>query len=192
MKKQNTNQYIDISQELLKQRIVYLGEEITDDLANVIIAQLLYLDSQNTQDIYLYINSPGGVVTAGMAIFDTMSLIRSDVVTVCAGTAASMASVILMNGAKGKRYILPHSTVMIHQPLGGVQGQATEIEIHAKEILRIKDQMTSIISKLTGQSEEKVRQDTERDNFLTAQDALDYGIVDHIYLRKGDTEANKN
>lgn len=192
MKKQNTNQYIDISQELLKQRIVYLGEEITDDLANVIIAQLLYLDSQNTQDIYLYINSPGGVVTAGMAIFDTMSLIRSDVVTVCAGTAASMASVILMNGTKGKRYILPHSTVMIHQPLGGVQGQATEIEIHAKEILRIKDQMTSIISKLTGQSEEKVRQDTERDNFLTAQDALDYGIVDHIYLRKGDTEANKN
>lgn len=174
----------DIYSRLLKDRIIFLDGAIDDHVANVVIAQLLFLEAEDpTKDIHLYINSPGGVVTAGMAIYDTMQYIRPDVSTICIGSCASMAAVLLTAGAPGKRYALPHSNIMIHQPLGGVQGQATEIEIHAREILRIREEINGILSKHTGQTIEKIKQDTERDNFMTAKEALDYGLIDKIMNR---------
>lgn len=171
----------DIFSRLLQDRIVILGTPIDDHVANLIVAQLLFLESQDPdKDIYLYINSPGGVVTAGLAIYDTMQYIKPDVVTICMGQAASMAAVLLAGGAKGKRYSLPHSRIMIHQPLGGVQGQATDIVIHAEEIMRIKKMLIDIMSKHTGQQPEKLEQDMERDKFLSPEEALEYGIIDKI------------
>lgn len=174
----------DIYSRLLKDRIIFLDGQIDDHTANVIIAQLLFLESENPdKDIHLYINSPGGVVTAGMAIYDTMQYIRPDVSTICIGSCASMAAVLLTSGAAGKRFALPHSNVMIHQPLGGVQGQATEIEIHAREILRLREELNGILSLHSGQPIEKIRQDTERDNFMTAEQAVQYGLIDRILTR---------
>ena len=174
----------DIYSRLLKDRIVFLDGQIDDHTANVIIAQLLFLEAENPdKDIHLYINSPGGVVTAGMAIYDTMQYIRPDVSTICIGSCASMAAVLLTSGAAGKRFALPHANVMIHQPLGGVQGQATEIEIHAREILRLREELNGILSRHSGQPIEKIRQDTERDNFMTAEQALQYGLIDCILSR---------
>lgn len=174
----------DIYSRLLKDRIVFLDGQIDDHTANVIIAQLLFLEAENPdKDIHLYINSPGGVVTAGMAIYDTMQYIRPDVSTICIGSCASMAAVLLTSGAAGKRFALPHANVMIHQPLGGVQGQATEIEIHAREILRLREELNGILSHHSGQPIEKIRQDTERDNFMTAEQALQYGLIDRILTR---------
>ncbi|EFR43222.1 MAG: ATP-dependent Clp endopeptidase proteolytic subunit ClpP [Dialister micraerophilus] len=174
----------DIYSRLLKDRIIFLDGQIEDHMANVIIAQLLFLEAEDPdKDIHLYINSPGGVVTAGMAIYDTMQYIRPDVSTICIGSCASMAAVLLTSGAKGKRFALPHSNVMIHQPLGGVQGQATEIEIHAREILRLRDELNGILAKHTGQSLDVIKKDTERDNFMTAENALKYGLIDKILTR---------
>ncbi len=171
----------DIFSRLLQDRIIILGTPIDDHIANLIVAQLLFLESQDPdKDIYLYINSPGGVVTAGLAIYDTMQYIKPDVVTICMGQAASMAAVLLAGGAKGKRYSLPHSRIMIHQPLGGVQGQATDIIIHAEEIMRIKKMLIDIMAKHTGQPPEKLEQDMERDKFMSPQEALEYGIIDKI------------
>jgi ATP-dependent Clp protease protease subunit len=171
----------DLFSRLLKDRVVFLGREIDDALANVIIAQLLFLDAEDPEkDVMLYINSPGGAVTAGLAIYDTMQFMHCDVATVCIGQAASMASFLLAAGAKGKRYALPHARVMIHQPLAGFQGQATDIEIHAKEILRARDTINELVSKHTGQPVERIARDTDRDNFMSAGDAKDYGIVDDI------------
>lgn len=174
----------DIYSRLLKDRIIFLDGQIEDHMANVIIAQLLFLEAEDPdKDIHLYINSPGGVVTAGMAIYDTMQYIRPDVSTICIGSCASMAAVLLTSGAKGKRFALPHSNVMIHQPLGGVQGQATEIEIHAREILRLRDELNGILAKHTGQPLDVIKKDTERDNFMTAGNALKYGLIDKILTR---------
>ena len=171
----------DIFSRLLKDRIIFLTGEITDAMANVVIAQMLFLESQNPdKEISLYINSPGGSVTAGMAIYDTMQYIKPDVVTICIGVAASMASVLLMAGTKGKRFSLPHSEIMIHQPLGGFAGQVSDIEIHTKNILRIREEMYDVIVAHTGQDREKVMADTDRDNFLTAHQALAYGIIDKV------------
>ena len=177
----------DIFSRLLQDRIIILGTPIDDHVANLIVAQLLFLESQDPdKDIYLYINSPGGVVTAGLAIYDTMQYIKPDVVTICMGQAASMAAVLLAGGAKGKRYSLPHSRIMIHQPLGGVQGQATDIVIHAEEIMRIKKMLIDIMAKHTGQPPEKLEQDMERDKFMSPEEALEYGIIDKIITtRKG-------
>ncbi len=170
----------DIFSRLLKNRIIILSGEIDDNLSNTVIAQLLYLDSLNHEDISLYINSPGGSVTAGMAIYDTMNFIKSDVSTICLGMAASMAAFLLSSGQKGKRYILPNAEVMIHQPLGGAQGQATEIKIAAEHILKTKKKLNQILQKNTGQNLKKIEQDTERDHYLEAKEAMDYGIVDKI------------
>lgn len=171
----------DIFSRLLKDRIIFLTGEITDALANLVIAQMLFLESQNPdKEISLYINSPGGSVTAGMAIYDTMQYIKPDVVTICIGTAASMASILLMAGTKGKRFSLPHSEIMIHQPLGGFTGQVSDIEIHTKNILRIREEMYDVIVAHTGQDKEKVMADTDRDNYLTAYQALAYGIIDKV------------
>jgi len=176
----------DIFSRLLQDRIIILGTPIDDHVANLIVAQLLFLESQDPdKDIYLYINSPGGVVTAGLAIYDTMQYIKPDVVTICMGQAASMAAVLLAGGAKGKRYSLPHSRIMIHQPLGGVQGQATDIIIHAEEIMRIKKMLIDIMSKHTGQPAEKLEQDMERDKFMSPEEALEYGIIDKIITTRG-------
>ncbi|NCD09127.1 MAG: ATP-dependent Clp endopeptidase proteolytic subunit ClpP [Negativicutes bacterium] len=175
----------DIYSRLLKDRIIFVTGTIDDNMANLIIAQLLFLEAEDpNKDIHLYINSPGGSVSAGMAIYDTMQYIKPDVSTICMGMAASMASVILAAGTKGKRFTLPYARVMIHQPLGGAQGQATEIEIHAREILRIRDEMNNIMSKHTGQPKEKIQIDTERDYYLTAEEAKTYGLVDEILIRK--------
>ena len=174
----------DIYSRLLKDRIVLLGGPIDDTVANGVIAQLLFLEAEDPdKDIHLYINSPGGVVTAGMAIFDTMQYIKPDVSTICVGSAASMGAVLLTAGAKGKRYALPHARVMIHQPLGGVQGQASEIEIHAREILRMREELNAILAERSGQDIDVVARDTDRDNFMSAQDALDYGLIDQILER---------
>ena len=174
----------DIYSRLLKDRIVFLTGPVTDEVANVVIAQLLFLESENPdKDIHLYINSPGGSVTAGMAIYDTMQYIKPYVSTICVGLAASMASILLMAGKKGKRYALPHSEVMIHQPLGGYEGQASDIAIHAKNILRIREEMYDVIVKHTGKTKEAVAADTDRDNFLTAKEALAYGIIDQVVDR---------
>jgi ATP-dependent Clp protease protease subunit len=171
----------DIFSRLLRERIIFLGTPIDDMVANLIVAQLLLLDSENPEkDIMLYINSPGGVITAGMAIYDTMNLIKPDVSTICIGMAASMAAFLLASGAKGKRYALPNSEIMIHQPLGGARGQATEIEIAAKHILRIKERMNKILASLTNKSYEQICMDTERDNYMFSDEALEYGIIDKI------------
>ncbi len=170
----------DIFSRLLKNRIIILSGQIDDAMSNTIIAELLYLDSLNHEDISIYINSPGGSVTAGMAIYDTMNFIKSNVSTICLGMAASMAAFLLSSGEKGKRYILPNAEVMIHQPLGGAQGQATEIKIAAEHILKIKKKLNTILAKNTGKTVKKIEQDTERDNYLTAEDALNYKIIDKI------------
>lgn len=170
----------DIYSRLLKDRIIILNGEINDSLANSIVAQLLFLDSENHEDISLYINSPGGVITSGMAIYDTMNFIKSDVSTICIGLAASMAAFILSSGKKGKRYALPNAEVMIHQPLGGAQGQATEIKIAAEHILKLKDKLNTILAKNTNKPLEKIQNDTERDYFLTSDDSLEYGLIDKI------------
>ena len=174
----------DIFSRLLRERIIFLGTEIDDDVANSIIAQLLLLDSENPEkDIMMYINSPGGVITAGMAIYDTMNLIKADVATICLGQAASMGAFLLSSGAKGKRMALPSARIMIHQPLGGAQRQATDIEIEAKEILRMKDMLNGILAENSGQSIAKVKKDTERDNYLSAQQAMEYGLIDKVLSR---------
>lgn len=170
----------DIYSRLLKNRIILLSGEIDDDLANVVIAQLLYLDSISNEDISLYINSPGGSITSGMAIYDTMNFIKSDVSTTCVGMCASMAAFLLSCGKKGKRYCLPNSEVMIHQPLGGVKGQATEIDIVAKRILSLRTKINSILSKNTKRNIKQIEKDTDRDYYMTATEALDYGIIDKI------------
>jgi ATP-dependent Clp protease protease subunit len=175
----------DIYSRLLKDRIIFMGEQVHDSMANLIIAQLLFLESEDPdKDINLYINSPGGSVTAGLAIYDTMQYIRPAISTICMGQATSMGALLLAAGAKGKRYTLPHSRVMIHQPLGGAQGQATDIDIQAKEIMKIKELIHKILVKHTGQSAEKIRQDTERDYFMDAEEAMRYGIVDRIITER--------
>ena len=170
----------DIYSRLLKDRIIILNGEITDNSSNIVVAQLLYLDSLNNDDISLYINSPGGSITAGMAIFDTMNFIKSDVSTICVGMAASMAAFLLSSGEKGKRYILPNAEVMIHQPLGGAQGQATEIKIAAERILKLKKKLNKILSDNTGKDNDTIDNDTERDYFMDSDEALNYGIVDKV------------
>ncbi len=171
----------DIYSRLLKERVIFLVGQVEDYSANLIVAQLLFLESENPdKDIHLYINSPGGSVTAGMSIYDTMQFIKPDVSTMCIGQAASMGALLLTGGAKGKRYCLPHSRMMIHQPLGGFQGQASDIDIHAKEILSIREKLNKILSDHTGQPIEKVQQDTDRDNFLSANDAVSYGLIDQV------------
>lgn len=175
----------DIYSRLLKDRIIFLGTEINDNVANAIVAQLLFLEAEDPEkDITMYINSPGGVVTSGMAIYDTMNYIKPDVQTVCIGQAASMGAFLLSAGAKGKRYALPNSRVMIHQPLGGAQGQATDIEIQTKEILKIKDKLSEILAKNCGKTKEEILKDTERDNFMTATEALEYGIIDKVFTSR--------
>ena len=174
----------DIFSRLLKDRIIFLSGEIDDTLANTIVSELLYLDSLNHEDISLYINSPGGSITSGMAIMDTMNFIKSDVSTICVGMAASMGAFLLSCGKKGKRYILPNAEVMIHQPLGGASGQATEIKIAAERILKLKEKLNSILSSNTGQDIKKVEQDTERDHFLSSDEALEYGIIDKVLYNK--------
>ena len=174
----------DIYSRLLKDRIIFLGGPIDDNVANVVIAQLLFLESEDPdKDIHLYINSPGGVVTAGLAIYDTMQYIKPDVSTICIGQAASMGSVLLAAGAKGKRYALPYSRIMIHQPLGGAQGQSTDIQIQAREILRIRETLNEILSCHTGQSVKKLTEDTERDNFMSAEEAKAYGLIDAVITK---------
>ena len=176
----------DIFSRLLRERIIFLGTPIDDMVANLIVAQLLLLDSENPEkDIMLYINSPGGRVTAGLAIYDTMQHIRADVQTICLGQAASMGAFLLCSGAKGKRMALPHSRVLIHQPLGGAQGQATDIEIQAQEILRIKKTLNEIMAENTGQSIKKIEKDTDRDYIMTPQEALEYGMIDKVITKEG-------
>ena len=178
----------DIYSRLLKDRIILLSGPIDDTVANSIVAQLLFLESEDPdKDIHLYINSPGGVVTAGMAIYDTMQYIKPDVSTICVGSAASMGSLLLTAGALGKRYALPHSRIMIHQPLGGVQGQASEIEIHAREILRLREELNGVLAHHTGQPIDVIAKDTDRDNFMSAQDAKDYGLIDEVLTRPSKT-----
>lgn len=182
----------DIYSRLLKDRIIFLGGPIDDNVANVVIAQLLFLESEDPdKDIHLYINSPGGVVTAGLAIYDTMQYIKPDVSTICIGQAASMGSVLLAAGAKGKRYALPYSRIMIHQPLGGAQGQSTDIQIQAREILRIRETLNEILSCHTGQSVKKITEDTERDNFMSALEAKKYGLIDEVIIRPQEEKSDK-
>lgn len=176
----------DIYSRLLKEGVIFMVGQVEEHMANLIVAQMLFLESENPdKDISLYINSPGGSVTAGMAIYDTMQFIKNDVSTVCIGQAASMGAFLLAGGTQGKRYSLPNSRVMIHQPLGGFQGQASDIEIHAKEILYIKEKLNRILAEHTGQDIERVAKDTDRDNFMSAQDAVDYGIVDSVLTHRG-------
>ncbi|MBF0308836.1 MAG: ATP-dependent Clp endopeptidase proteolytic subunit ClpP [Magnetococcales bacterium] len=171
----------DIYSRLLKERVVFLVGGINDEMANLVVAQLLFLESENPEkDIHLYINSPGGHVTAGLAIYDTMQFVRCDVSTLCIGQAASMGAVLLAAGAKGKRLVLPNARVMIHQPLGGFQGQATEVEIHAREMLRIRERLNDILARHTGQSIERIARDTDRDFFLSGEEAAEYGLVDQV------------
>ncbi|SHE21500.1 ATP-dependent Clp endopeptidase proteolytic subunit ClpP [methanotrophic endosymbiont of Bathymodiolus puteoserpentis (Logatchev)] len=171
----------DIYSRLLKERVIFLVGQVEDYMANLVVAQLLFLESENPdKDIHLYINSPGGSVTAGMAIYDTMQFIKPDVSTMCIGQAASMGSLLLTGGAAGKRYCLPHSRVMIHQPLGGFQGQASDFDIHAREILTIREKLNKILSHHTGQDMEKIQADTDRDNFLSAQESVEYGLIDKV------------
>jgi ATP-dependent Clp protease protease subunit len=174
----------DIYSRLLKDRIVMLSGEVNDQVASTIVAQFLFLEAEDPQkDIYFYINSPGGVVTAGMAIYDTMNYIRPNVATICIGQAASMGAFLLSCGAKGKRYALPHARIMIHQPLGGAQGQATDIAIQAEEILRMKKELNSILAKNTGQTIKKIEKDTDRDNFMSAKEAQEYGMIDEVLIK---------
>jgi ATP-dependent Clp protease, protease subunit len=175
----------DIYSRLLRDRIIILGSPIGDDLSNLIVAQLLFLESEDPEkDIYMYINSPGGSVTSGLAIYDTMQYIKPDISTLCVGQAASMAAWLLAAGARGKRFALPHSRIMIHQPLGGVQGQATDIDIQAREILRLREQMNNILVKHTGQSLKRIEKDTDRDMFLTGKQAVEYGLVDEVIMSR--------
>jgi ATP-dependent Clp protease protease subunit len=175
----------DIYSRLLKDRIIMLSGEVHDQVASSIVAQLLFLEAEDPQkDIYFYINSPGGVITSGMAIYDTMNYIRPDVCTICIGQAASMGAFLLSAGTKGKRYALPHARIMIHQPLGGAQGQATDIEIQAKEILRMKAELNEILAKNCGQSVKKLEKDTDRDNFMSAAEGVEYGIIDEVLVQK--------
>lgn len=177
----------DIFSRLLKDRIIFIGSAIDDNVADVVIAQLLFLESENPgKPVYIYINSPGGHVTSGLAIYDTMQYIKSDVCTICIGQAASMAAVLLAAGKAGKRYALPHARVMLHQVLAGIQGQASDIEIHAKEILRIRENLNKILEQHTGQTLEKIETDTDRDFFMTAENALDYGVIDDIINNRED------
>ena len=176
----------DIWSRLLKDRIIFLGGPIDDTVANLIIAQLLFLESEDPdKDVQMYINSPGGSVTAGLAIYDTMQYIKPDVATICLGSAASMGALLLSSGAMGKRYALPYSRIMVHQPWGGAQGQATDVEIHAREILRLRELLNEILAGNTGQSLAKIQQDTERDYFMSSAQAKEYGIIDHLMTRRG-------
>ncbi len=179
----------DIYSRLLKDRIVMLSGEVNDPVASSIVAQLLFLEAEDpNKEIYFYINSPGGVITSGMAIYDTMNYIRPDVCTICIGQAASMGAFLLSSGTKGKRYALPHARIMIHQPLGGAQGQATDIEIQAKEILRMKAELNEILAKNCGQTVKKLEKDTDRDNFMSATEAVEYGIIDEVLVQKDKEE----
>ena len=180
----------DIYSRLLKDRIIFLSGEVEDNMANTIVAQMLFLEAEDPdKDIYLYINSPGGVVTAGMAIYDTMQYIKPDVSTICIGQAASMGSLLLTAGAKGKRFALPNARIMIHQPLGGARGQSTDVQIQAKELLRIRQMLNEILSERTGKSLEQIEADTERDNFMSAAEAVEYGLVDKVIVREADSQA---
>ncbi|SHH26201.1 ATP-dependent Clp endopeptidase proteolytic subunit ClpP [Tepidibacter thalassicus] len=175
----------DIYSRLLKDRIIFLGDEVNDTTASLVVAQLLFLESEDPdKDIYLYINSPGGSITAGMAIYDTMQYIKPDVCTICIGMAASMGAFLLNAGAKGKRFALPNSEIMIHQPLGGTRGQATDIQIHAQRIIKMKEKLNKILSERTGQPLEKIKQDTERDYFMDAHEAKEYGIIDEVISKR--------
>jgi len=176
----------DIYSRLLKERLIFIVGPVEDHMANLVVAQLLFLESENPdKDIAIYINSPGGVVTSGMAIYDTMQFIKPDVTTICLGQAASMGSLLLAGGAKGKRYCLPHSRVMIHQPSGGYQGQSSDIEIHTREIIEIRQRLNRVLAHHTGQPIEQIKIDTDRDNFMSAQQAVKYGIVDHVLEKRG-------
>ena len=180
----------DIYSRLLKDRVVFVVGPIDDYMANVVVAQLLFLESENPdKDVHLYINSPGGIVTAGLSIYDTMQFIKPDVSTICLGQAASMGSLLLTGGTKGKRYCLPHSRIMIHQPSGGFQGQASDIDIHAREILKVRERLNAIMSKHTGQPVERIERDMERDNFMEAQAAVEYGLVDTVLAKRTDAKA---
>ncbi|MBI5643345.1 MAG: ATP-dependent Clp endopeptidase proteolytic subunit ClpP [Deltaproteobacteria bacterium] len=182
----------DIYSRLLKDRIIFLGSAVDDNVANLMVAQLLFLESEDPEkDIHVYVNSPGGLVSAGLAIYDTMQYVKPDVSTICIGQAASMGALLLAGGAAGKRFALPNSRILIHQPLGGAQGQATEIDIQAKEILRIREELAGIMSRHTGQSIEKVHRDTERDFFMTGQQARDYGIIDKVIEKRISAEQLK-
>ena len=182
----------DIYSRLLKDRIIFLGTAIDDNVANVVVAQMLYLEAEDPdKDIFFYLNSPGGHVSSGMAIYDTMQYIKPHIATVCMGQAASMAALLLAAGEKGKRFALPHSRILIHQPLGGFQGQATDIDIQAREILRLKEDLNKILAELTGQPLEKVMNDTERDYFMTSYQAKDYGLIDEIVIRKSAASGGK-
>ncbi|HTV51759.1 MAG TPA: ATP-dependent Clp endopeptidase proteolytic subunit ClpP [Steroidobacteraceae bacterium] len=177
----------DIYSRLLKERLVFVVGPIDDHVANIVIAQMLYLESENPEkDIHLYINSPGGVVTAGLAIYDTMQFIKPDVSTICTGQAASMGAVLIAGGTKGKRYCLPHARIMIHQPLGGFQGQAADMEIHAREMLIVRDRLNRILAKHTGQSVDKIKQDTDRDNFMDWKEAVEYGLIDRVLEKRSE------
>ncbi len=179
----------DIYSRLLKERIIFLGSAVIDDVSNVIIAQLLFLEADDPEkDITFYINSPGGSVTAGMAIYDTMQYVKCDIATLCMGQAASMGALLLAAGSKDKRYALPNSRIMIHQPMGGFQGQATDIDIHAKEILRMRKDLNAILAKHTGRTVKKIQNDTDRDNFMSAKEALKYGIIDKVLAERKDVE----
>ena len=183
----------DIYSRLLKERVVFIVGPIDDHVANVVIAQLLFLESENPdKDIALYINSPGGLVTAGLAIYDTMRFVKPDISTICVGQAASMGAVLLAGGAKGKRYSLPHSRVMIHQPLGGFQGQASDIEIHTREILDMRERLNAILAEHTGQTMEQIKNDTDRDNFMSATAAQAYGLIDHVLANRAAMPDNKD
>jgi len=183
----------DIYSRLLKERVVFVVGPVEDHMANLIVAQLLFLESENPdKDIHLYINSPGGVVTAGMSIYDTMQFIRPDVSTICVGQAASMGALLLAGGAKGKRYCLPHSRMMIHQPLGGFQGQASDIDIHAKEVLKLRDALNAILARHTGQDIKKIARDTDRDNFMGPEDAVEFGLVDKVLTQRVEIKAEND
>ncbi len=180
----------DIYSRLLKERVIFVVGPVEDHMANLIVAQLLFLESENPEkDIHLYINSPGGVVTAGLSIYDTMQFIKPDVSTICVGQAASMGALLLAGGAAGKRYCLPHSRMMIHQPLGGFQGQASDIDIHAREVLLVRDRLNRILSRHTGQPIEAIERDTDRDRFMSGTDAVAYGLIDRVLESRGETRA---
>jgi len=182
----------DIYSRLLKERVVFIVGAIEDGMANLVVAQLLYLESENPdKDIHLYVNSPGGVVTAGMSIYDTMQFIKPDVSSICVGQAASMGALLLAGGTKGKRFCLPHSRMMIHQPLGGFQGQAADIDIHAREVLKLRDQLNHVLAHHTGQSVEQIAKDTDRDNFLGPDEAVKYGLVDRVLRHRGDARISE-
>jgi ATP-dependent Clp protease protease subunit len=189
---QRGERHFDIYSRLLRDRIIFLGTAINDDTANVIVAQLLFLEAEDPEkDIHLYLNSPGGSVTAGLAIYDTMQYVRPDISTICMGQAASMGAWLLAAGTAGKRSVLPNSRIMVHQPMGGVQGQATDIDIHAREILNLRDRMNRILAHHTGRTEDEIARDTERDNYMSAEEAKAYGLVDHV-VQKREPESGKN